>query len=293
MMTMRLVARRYGFVVSCSSTLLNRQPLWDLDLRHVLSRIPKPVRRSVLTWLTSQGPFWDIHQSHSESEWFECRGNLITGTGIAEAAFRKMSGTMCGVVSFIPSEWEDASIPFVWKRGSDGCEQLSGSVANWYTAPALESSLRALTPEIESWTQLRNIATRRFSALKFSQTCFNGLMGVPFGKCSAEHVLNLLEVLDRLARGFDDDGRRTPEAQRIYDDYFTGDHAWFSDSSDTEKNRFRNRLMFTDPRQPDRRLIFGWHGKEKHSLIRLHFSWPVRHKELIAVVYIGQKLTKR
>lgn len=293
MIAMRLVARRYGSVVSCSSTLLNRQPLWDLDLRQVLNRVPESLRRIVFAWLTRQGPFWDAHQTHSESEWLECRGKLITGTGLGEAAFRKSCGVMCGVVSFSPSDWEEASIRFVWRKDGDGSEQISGSIANWYTAAELESSLNELTPEIESWAQLRDISTVRFSALEFSQDCFGGLMGVPFGKRSAHHILNLLGVLDRLARGFDEDGRRTPEAQEAYDDYFTGDHAWFSDSSDTDKNKFRNRLTFADPRQPGQTSIFGWHGKEKHSLIRLHFSWPIRHRESVAVVYIGRKLTTK
>lgn len=293
MMAMRSVAGRYGFVISCSSTLLNRQPLWGLDLRQVLNRVPESPRRIVFAWLTNQGPFWDVHQTHSESEWFECRGKLITGTGLAEAAFRKLNGTMCGVVSFSPSEWEEPSIRFLWRRDGNASEPISGSLANWHTAPALESSLEDLTPEIDSWSQLRDISTVRFSGLKFSQGCFEGLMGVPFGRRSAHHVLNLLGVLERLARGFDEDGGRTPEAQEIYNDYFTGDHAWFSDSSDTDKNKFRNRLTFVDPRQPDQKLIFGWHGKEKHSLIRLHFSWPIRHKESVAVVYIGRKLTTK
>lgn len=293
MMTMRTVAQRYGCVISCKSTLLNRQPLWDLDMRQVLSRIPETQRRAVLLWLARQGPFWDVHRMHPESEWFECRGSVITDTGLGEAAFRKVNGTMCGVVSFSPSEWEDSSIQFVWKMGSDEGEQISGSIANWHTALGLELSLKELAPDVESWAQLRDVSALRFSSLRFSQTCFEGLMGVPFAKRSADHILNLLEVLDRLATGFGDDGRRTPEAQRIYEDHFTGDHAWFSDSSDSEKNRFKDKLTFRDPRQIDRKLIFGWHGKEKHSLIRLHFSWPIRHRESVAIVYIGPKLTKQ
>ena len=293
MMTMRSVAQRYGFVVSCSSTMLNRQPLWDLDLLHVLNRIPEAVKKSVLFWLTRQGPFWEAQQAHSESEWFECRGSLITGTGLGEAAFRTMSGTFCGVLSFSPSEWEDPFIQFVWKRGSDGSEQISGSIANWYTAAALESSLKRIGPDIESWSEFRDVSTLRYPTLKFSKNCFDGMKGIPFVKRSADHILNLLDVLDQLARGFGDDGTRTPESQRIYDNYFTGDHAWFSDSSDSEKNRFRDRLTFTDPRHPDREMIFGWHGKERRSLIRLHFSWPIRHRESVAIVYVGRKLTTK
>lgn len=293
MMDMRRVARQFGFVISCNSTLLNRHPVRELDIRQVLNRIPESQRRSVMLWITRQGPFWDIHRMHPESEWFECRGCVITGTSLAEAAFRNIQGVRCGVVSFSPSEWQDSPMQFVWKRGSDGSEQIRGSIENWYTDSDLKLSLKHLAPEIQSWTHLRSVSAHRFTALAFSSTCFDGLIGVPFVKRSADQILNLLEVLDRLALEFGDDGSRTLEGQEIYDNHFTGSQAWFSDSSDSEKQKFKDKLTFRDPREPHFKSIFGWHGKERHSLLRLHFSWPIRHRESVAVVYIGPKLTKK
>ena len=246
-----------------------------------------------MLWMTRQGPFWDVHRMHPESEWFECRGCLITGTGLGEAAFRNIRGIECGVVSFSPSEWQDSPIQYLWKRGSDGSEQLRGSIENWHTHSDLEVRLKHLAPEIKSWTHLRSVSARRFTTLAFSSTCFDGLIGLPFVKRSADQMLNLLEVLDRLAREFGDEGSRTPEGQKIYDDHFTGSQAWFSDSSATEKHKFKDKLTFTDPREPNLKTIFGWHGKEKHLSLRLHFSWPIRHREPVAVVYIGPKLTKK
>lgn len=292
-MAMRIAAQRYGLVVSCSSTLLNRQPVRNFGMRQVLNKIPESQRRAVMLWLTRQGPFWDVDQMHSESEWFECRGYPISGTGLGEAAFRELSGVACGLVSFSPSEWQDSPIQFVWKCGNDEAEHVTGNIENWCNVSELESGLKHLAPKVGSWTQLEEVALRRFSAIMFSPTCFDGLTGVPFVKRSADQILDLLDVLDRLGRGFTQDGRRTSEAQGIYQDHFTGDQAWFSDSSNTEKNKFQNRLTFKDPRQPSRKSIFGWHGKERHSLIRLHFSWPIRHKESVAVVYVGPKLTKK
>ena len=290
---MRVVAQRHGVVVSCNSTLLNRQPVQEFDMRQVLGKIPESQRRAIMLWLTRQGPFWDVYQLHPESEWFECRGYPITGTGLGEAAFRQVRGITCGVVSFCPSEWQDSPIQFVWRRDSGPLELVTGAIQNWCTVSDLEFGLKGIAPVIESWTQLREVSTLRFPSLMFSETCFDGLTGLPFAKSSADQVLNLLDVLDRLARGFDDDGCRTSEAQEIYENHFTGDQAWFSDSSKTEKHKFKNKLTFKDPRQPRHKSIFGWHGKEKHSLIRLHFSWPIRHQESVAVVYIGPKLTKK
>ena len=204
-----------------------------------------------------------------------------------------MRGIKCGLVCFSPSEWQDSPIQFVWKPSNDESEQIHGSVGNWHTVRDLEVSLKRLVPEIKSWTDLRSVSARHFKSLAFSPSCFNGLLGLPFARCSADQILSLLEVLDRLAIGFGDGGRRTLEAQQLYDNHFTGDRAWFSDSSDSEKQEFKAKLTFKDPRNPNRKTIFGWHGKESHSSIRLHFSWPIRHRESVAVVYIGPKLTKK
>lgn len=293
MMEMRIVAERYGFVVSCNSAVANRHPVRGLDMRQLLNRIPEGQRRGMIRWITRQGPFWDVHRIHPESEWLECRGCLVTGTSIGEAAFRTIRGIKCGLVSFSPSEWQDSPIQFVWKPTNDESEQIHGSIENWHTVPDLESSLKRLVPEMISWTHLKNISARRFTSLAFSPICFDGLIGVPFRRSSADQILSLLEVLHRLAIGFSDDGIRTLEAQQLYDNHFTGYRAWFSDSSDSEKQKFKEKLTFKDPRNPNRKAIFGWHGKESHSSIRLHFSWPIRHRESIAVVYIGPKLTKK
>lgn len=103
----------------------------------------------------------------------------------------------------------------------------------------------------------------------------------------------LLNVLDRYADAFDNGGGLTSEGKRIYRDFFTGQNALFSDSSDTEKSKFRGELTFKHPSEAGKSLFCPWHGKERHSALRLHFSWPVRFKEPVYVVYIGKKITRR
>ena len=90
-----------------------------------------------------------------------------------------------------------------------------------------------------------------------------------------ERFLALLDILDRMARAFDATGARTPEGQGLYQAYFTGDNALFSDSSDKEKRRFGEALTFPHPGAPGSSLSCPWHGKVRHMTLRLHFSWPV------------------
>ena len=290
---MRMVARRYGLIVSCSSAILNRQPIWQVNMRKVLNRIPESQRRAVMNWLTREGPFWNARRMHPESEWFECGESVVTDTGIGEAAFRKTRGIATGVLSFSPSDWQYSPIQFLWRRSENESDTVSGSVENWCNASDLELALRQVAPRIRSWKKLQDIAILRYSKLTFSETCFDGLIGVPFVKRSADQILSLLDVLDRLATGFDHHGRWTVEARKTYQDYFTGDRAWFSDSSDTEKRKFRRALTFRDPTDPNSEVICGWHGKERHSMLRLHFSWPIRQSIPVSIVYVGPKLTKK
>lgn len=92
---------------------------------------------------------------------------------------------------------------------------------------------------------------------------------------------------------FDDRGKRTPEGHTLYQKHFTGDKAWFSDSSDTEKARFKNELIFKHPANPNEVLFCPWHGKVKTPQLRIHFSWPIREDQPLYIVYVGPKITKR
>ena len=102
-----------------------------------------------------------------------------------------------------------------------------------------------------------------------------------------------LIVLHELKNCFDEDGERTPAGHSLYQKHFTGDKAWFSDSSVTEKRNFRTELTFPNPSLPGESLFCTWHGKVKTPQLRIHFSWPIRATEPLYVVYVGPKLTKR
>jgi hypothetical protein len=105
-------------------------------------------------------------------------------------------------------------------------------------------------------------------------------------------LLVLLQVLHELRNAVDESGERTTEGQEIYQRHFTGDKAWFSDSSDTEKRDFRHDLTFDSP-SGDKQIFCPWHGKVKTLQLRVHFTWPVSADEPFVVAYVGPKITKR
>ena len=293
LMSMRNTARRFGREVSCHRALLNAKPMTGMTMQQALGQLASNEQRAILGWLTRHGPFWDDLRQHAADEYLECRGEIVTDSAVGEAAFRTFYGVDCGLVSIAPSDWDYSPVEVIWQRANGGLENQHTNVNNWRDVVTLEEKLRIAAPPIESWDDLRKASTGRFIGLTFAADCFEPLRGLPFADSAADRVLVLLDILDRLAREFDANGVRTTEGQRIYQDYFTGKKALFSDSSDTEKHDFRNELSFSHPNDPGNYLFCSWHGKESHMMLRLHFSWPIESGKPVYVVYVGPKITKR
>ena len=250
-------------------------------------------KRAIMSWLNRSGPFWDDLRQHSEEDLLECRSEVVTSTAVGEAAFRVFHGIPCGLVSVTPSNWENSPIEVTWLREDDGVQNQKAALENWWSDEQLADGLAKLAPPLDSWHTLRHAALSEFQRLTFSDECFAPLAGVPFARGSAQRCILLFNLLERLAREFDDAGAQTKEGRRLYEQYFTGDGAPFSDSSTTEKREFKKELTFTHPDYPKSKLFCPWHGKISHAKFRIHFSWPVKVNEPIYVVYVGPKITKR
>ena len=292
LMAMRNAARRFGRGVYCNQAFLNVEAMPGVPIQQALGSLNSEERRAVMVWLTRCGPFWDDLREHGPDNWLECRNEIVTDSAVGEAAFRTLHGVECGLVSVTPSDWDYSPVTVTWRRESGGDPHTD--LDNWRNIVKLEEVLRDSAPPIRSWDDLREASTNRFESLIFAENCFNPLLeGVPFAKSSADRILVLLGILDRFARAFDAGGARTPKGQQIYQDYFTGDNALFSDSSEREKSDFRNELTFPCPGGCGKTLFCPWHAKVRRSLLRLHFSWPIRCGKLVYVVYVGPKITKR
>ena len=293
LMAMREASRRHGRDVYCGRALLTANVAPGMTMQQALQRFSEAQRRSVLSWMASKGPFWDDTRRHTPDDWLAIQDKLVTDSALGEAAFCNLHGHACGLVSVTPSNWDFSPVVVSWRRGDAGLAVLHAEVENWRDVVELEEQLRNTPPSVQSWNDMEKLSANRFANLIFANDCFEPLAGVPFAKAASERILVLLDILDRFVRAFDENGVRTPEGHRYYQDYFTGSNAWFSDSSDTEKREFRNQLTFPHPTEPRRSLFCTWHGKIRCMTLRLHYFWSERAGEPGHIVYVGPKITKR
>ncbi len=289
-MAIRTAGRRHGRELQCHRNVSNALVTRDRRMPEVIQFLQKDERSAVQLWLTRTGPFWDDSREHSENDWMECRGELVTGTAVGEAAHAALHGRSSGLVSMEPSNWLSSPLPVDWR--SNGIDQAT-SVENFWTVESLQRALEAAPLPTQSWAELETEVTRRYPGLDFTAEAFEPLRGHPFSAGAARRIIALLGILHKFKDCFDDDGRRTAAGNRIYEEYFTGDNALFSDSSDTEKNDFRSQLTFRHPTRRGEPLFCPWHGKVRTQQLRIHFSWPVRAREPLYITYVGPKITRR
>lgn len=290
-MSMRQLARRFGRELHCHRELAHAQVTHDQRLPQVLQALAKDEQRALMQWFTRQGPYWDDARLHSPGDYLEYGGEVVTDKALGEAAFAHFSGIDSRLASLCPSNFEASPLKVTWLEDQGAARSVD--VPNYWEERGLEAALRDAPVVVSSWEQMADLGRTRCNTLTFTTDCFEPLRGHPFVDGAARQILVLLDALDRFRQCFDANGQRTQEGQRLYQEHFTGDKAWFSDSSDAEKHEFRTALHFRDPRDAETRLFCPWHGKVKTPQIRIHFSWPVPADEPLYVVFVGPKITKR
>nr|VFJ50112.1 MAG: hypothetical protein BECKDK2373B_GA0170837_10279 [Candidatus Kentron sp. DK] len=291
LMKMRKVIRDSGHELHCHREMGNAKVMGDAVFSRAVQKLPRDEKASVMQWVTRQGPFWEDSRSHGPDEWLECRGKIVTDSAIGEAAYRNLSGDDCHLVSLTPSSWEFSPLSVTW-RPDNGEQDID--IPNHWERDTLESTLPNASEKVNSWNELEKLSRGRFTHLIFSEEGFSPLQDFPFIESAAQRIMARFRVLDEFKNRFDEAGKRTRAGHNIYQQYFTGEKAWFSDSSDSEKHRFRDELTFLHPETGDA-LFCPWHGKinTNQQPLRIHFSYPVRADKPLYVVYVGPKLTKR
>lgn len=292
LMVMREAARRFSQEIYCSESLRSCEPVKSVPIQKAVASFPLDRQRSLMSWLTRYGPFWDELRQHGSDDWIECKGLVVTDTAIGEAAYRTLHSLETDLVSLTPSDWEDTPIEVRWFLSHEDSDVLHTRLNNWTDVQELETRLRSSPPPIHSWQDLNIKVRARFPSIRFGEEWITPLRGHPFSKSASDRFLSLLGVLDSLIQAYDRHGNRTTDGHRVYRDYFTGERAWFSDSSDSEKRRFREELTFRDPNEPGTSLFCPWHGKVSHGTLRLHYSWTGIAGDPAFVVYAGPKITK-
>ena len=285
LMEMRGIARTSGRELYCHRGTSNLLVNSTTSLFQEIQKFPLEQKRVILSWLTRQGPFGEDTLEHDFNEVFECHDDIVTDTGLGEAAYRNVLGTDCRLVSLTPSQWDYSPIIVKWLTTTTTDIQ----VHNHWEPHALEDALQQTEATVTSWAHLEAQSRQRFLGLTFTRDSFKDLEGRPFAEGGAQRILKRLEVLNRLMGEVASNGQLTTEGQQLYQNYFVGEKARFSDSSDTEKNQFRQKLTFRDP--DGNSLFCTWHGKVNTPPFRIHFSWPVPPGGRLYVVYVGWKIT--
>ena len=253
--------------------------------------LDKDKLRAFMGWLDRHGPFWeDVRQHSGDDDLLECNGEMVTDTAVGEAAYCIIHGIARSLVSLKPSFWLISPLSVNWH---DNGHVRSIEVLNYWDPDEVEAALGSAPVPLGSWGDLEAVARIRCPDLTFSPDSFDPLKGHPFGKGAAERLLLRLNILHDLMNCFNELGEWTPEGHSLYQKHFTGDKAWFSDSSNTEKVEFESALTFPHPTNAGERLLCTWHGKVKTPQLRIHFSWPIRANEPLYIVYVGPKITKR
>lgn len=290
-MDMRVKARQFGQEMYCHRNLAYAQVTKEQNMRQAFQSLAHAKRSVLVQWLTQHGPYWEDERTHDPGDYLECNDQVVTDTAIGEAAFRRFNGSDYRLVSLLPSSWEYSPLSVWWRL--EGGDDRNIEVANHTTAEELEAALRIASPPITSWNNLADVARERFPSLTFSGDAFDPFRGHPFVPGAALRIIERLEILEKMKGCFDASGERTQEGQRLYQEYFTGENAWFSDSSDPEKHDFKSALTFKHPGKAGETLFCSMHGKVKTPQIRVHFSWPISKDAALYIVYVGPKITKR
>lgn len=293
----RNIALRFGRSLYCNRNILHARITKDMVMQQAVQSLPKNERRALMTWITQHGPFWEDIRTHGPDDYIEHKDRVVTDSAVGEAAWYCLHGINRELVSFIPSDWKFSPVHVDWVL--DNANKKTVAVVNQWDPSIFEDALLSAPVPINAWRQLEEIAKARFIQLTFAEDAFVHLNGHPFVDSAAERIIIILEILNRLKLCFDANGQRTPEGHELYQLYFTGKKgdggrgALFTDSSDSEKDKFGNEMTFGHPEDPKKSLMCPWHGKIQTPQFRVHFSFPIRADKPLYVVYIGPKITKR
>ena len=193
-MEMRRIVRSFGRELYCHRGTSNLLVNSTTSLFQELQSFSLEQKRVMLPWLSRQGPFWEDTHEHDFNEILECHDDIVTDTGVGEAAYRTMLGMDCRLVSLTPSQWDYSPITVRWMTNTT----IAIDVNNYWDSPDLEAAVQSAEPPIMSWTRLEEVSRQRFLRLTFTQHSFDDLEGRPFVPGGAQRILNRLEVLDRL-----------------------------------------------------------------------------------------------
>jgi hypothetical protein len=291
LMTCKNLIREFGQNLYCHRNITQVKVTNTIYMYQAVNFLNREKRNAFMSWMTKQGPFWNDEQRHSSDDYMQCNDLCVTDSAIGEVAFRVFCGDDHRLLSIQPSKWIDSTLAVFWYI--DDINNRTIDIFNHNASENLLVLLSQTAKQPTSWQDLSATCRSRFSRIIFSDDSFQPLKGYPFSPSAAKSIIEKLAVLEKMICCVNERGDRTNEGHQLYQQHFTGDKSWFSDSSHTEKNEFKSELTFKHPMLAGETLFCSWHAKIKTPQIRIHFSWPISFNSSLYVVYIGPKITKR
>lgn len=287
-LAIRISIKRYNKVLYCYSSILNSEVYANLSLRHVLNNISNDDRDKkilILSWLTKDGPFWEVVREHSPDEYYEYIDEVVTDKSLAEVAFKISQNQIASSVSFSPSNFETSPLIIKWRPSDNSTHYIN--IINYWQKNEVENYLQNSDPEIDSWETMFDRIRRDYPSFQLLNSFLAGIQGEPFNLSIAKRALQLVSCLDDYKISLNPDNSCSEKTNEIIVKFFTGANALFSDSSDSEKNDPVKRKKLTIEGN-----FYPMHGKIRHRVFRLHFSWPILKSQPTILAYLGPKLTK-
>jgi hypothetical protein len=251
------------------------------------------ITRIVMAWIDRHGPFVDDIFVRDPDEYYVSgeSNDVVTDQALGECAARIFRNQSVGLVSFAPSDYAYSPVEVRW-------HQIPGDVMpceidNFWSCSKVLEHLQAYQQPPDSWHALLLILKARYLNLVFAKDLLSYLAAEPFSAAVANRVIQLLQVLDRLAVCFDSEGGRTAEGEQLVEDYFRRSNARITDASEKEKTEREYRSAMTFPNEDGIPTEYFWHAKISTNVFRIHFSYPIVQNRPVYIAYIGPKLTKK
>lgn len=275
----------------CSRLLRDSSVCKGLSFSEAVQAADPLIRRIVLEWINTKGPFWEDNSVPLEDDYFQCQTRDVTLQSLAEAVRFRTREMEAFTFSFSGGNYDYT--PIVVQHGIDEDPIGTWNIDNFWELIELEKSVAQSVPTPLNWTQVIDLAKDKFPNLRFSDDLMRYLEGETYSSNVAKRALFIFQTLQDVMSSRDANRLFTKKTQEIIANHFTGEKALFTDESDTNKEQFKNAMTFDDPNNPGHKRMFSWHGKIKTPQYRVHFSWPlVERQEFIDIVYIGPKITK-
>lgn len=272
----RTIGNRLVFNNECFSSL-------------ILKQANKNIKQQVLSWISKRGPFWDDIRTEQNDDYYEHRDTDVTDAGLGECARMICAGKEVSSYSF---NGDYNRTPLTIHHGIDGDRLGEYPIDNLWDIQQLKNSIEQAQPEPKSWEEVLIDLARRFSSLNFSDNILNVLKPQPFSTCVYNRLLQLCDVLQEILDCRNTDGTYSQRTNELIAQHFSGNKAWFTDESETNKQAFKEALTFKHSDDPNE-LFCSFHGKIKTPQFRMHFDWPIKaDSNEILIVYIGPKITK-